>query len=62
MAKVPPTGKARRDFAKKRVPLGPVVARPKLTVARKGAPLTAQTKANIAKLRAQARALFPGLR
>jgi hypothetical protein len=62
MAKVPPSGKARREYAKKRVPLAAVVARPRLAVAHKGAPLTTDTKAKMAKLRVQARALFPGLR
>jgi hypothetical protein len=56
-----PRGKARQQFLKSRVPVGPLVARPKLARAHEGAPLTAEAKANLAKLRAQARIYFPGL-
>jgi hypothetical protein len=55
-----PTGKARREFAKSRKVVGPVVALPKLAVAHTRAPLTAKQKAVSAKLRAQARAIFHG--
>jgi hypothetical protein len=55
-----PTGQARRDFAKNRKPVGPVVALPQLGAAHTRSPLTAHEKALGAKLRAQARAIFRG--
>jgi hypothetical protein len=57
-----PTGKARREFIEKSVPVGPVVPLPKLGGGHEGAPLTPEAKANLAKLRTKLRAYFPGLR
>ena len=58
-----PKGKAQAEFIRNRKVVGPVVPLPRIggtQITR--SPLTAANRAEVAKLRAQVRALLPGLR